>query len=674
MKIICLLFSLFLVQVAIAQNPHTARLKQELLQAKNDTAKVLIMSDISTSYRLSKPDSALLYGKKGLKLARRIAYLKGEGRCLARVAFVSAESGNTPEAFKYFLEALHLNDKSQDWEGKVQTLNMIGLMFHTIANYDEARKYLFQAKKMYEDKKLTDDTNIITSLTNIGFTYLSENRLDSARVYLFQTYELVKNSKDIHQSIRGNPSPYVVREIGNLYEHSGNNEEALRYYRQSIIEGQVENDLRSLCVSYQLMSNWFKKNNQPDSSIVYARKALLTAKSLPFMQGILRAAVSLNDIYRIKGNKDSVLKYMSLTIAANNSLFNPERMRKIQMISLAEQQRLQQMQEQQERFNNRLKIYGLLGGVAILVFIAFLLWRNIRQQKIANALVQQEKEKVESTLQELKVTQTQLIQSEKMASLGELTAGIAHEIQNPLNFVNNFSEVSMELIEEVKSEKLKAKSERSEELENELLDDISQNLQKISHHGKRADFIVKGMLQHSRTSTGEKQLTNLNTLADEFLKLSYHGHRAKDKSFNAELVTNFDPDLPKVNIVQQDIGRVLLNLFNNAFYAVQEKRKAESPKQNEEYKPVVEVSTLVKDGFVVISVRDNGNGIPEGIKDKIMQPFFTTKPTGEGTGLGLSLSYDIIKAHCGEIKVETLPADRHGKEGEGAAFIIQLPV
>ncbi|MDO8991521.1 MAG: histidine kinase dimerization/phospho-acceptor domain-containing protein, partial [Daejeonella sp.] len=393
---------------------------------------------------------------------------------------------------------------------------------------------------MYEDKKLTDDTNIITSLTNIGFTYLSENRLDSARVYLFQTYELVKNSKDIHQSIRGNPSPYVVREIGNLYEHSGNNEEALRYYRQSIIEGQVENDLRSLCVSYQLMSNWFKKNNQPDSSIVYARKALLTAKSLPFMQGILRAAVSLNDIYRIKGNKDSVLKYMSLTIAANNSLFNPERMRKIQMISLAEQQRLQQMQEQQERFNNRLKIYGLLGGVAILVFIAFLLWRNIRQQKIANALVQQEKEKVESTLQELKVTQTQLIQSEKMASLGELTAGIAHEIQNPLNFVNNFSEVSMELIEEVKSEKLKAKSERSEELENELLDDISQNLQKISHHGKRADFIVKGMLQHSRTSTGEKQLTNLNTLADEFLKLSYHGHRAKDKSFNAELVTNFD--------------------------------------------------------------------------------------------------------------------------------------
>ncbi|MBC7757638.1 MAG: two-component sensor histidine kinase [Phormidesmis sp. FL-bin-119] len=250
-----------------------------------------------------------------------------------------------------------------------------------------------------------------------------------------------------------------------------------------------------------------------------------------------------------------------------------------------------------------------------------------------------------------------------MASLGELTAGIAHEIQNPLNFVNNFSEVSMELIEEVKSEKLKAESERDSDLENELLDDISQNLQKIAHHGKRADFIVKGMLQHSRTSTGERQATNLNVLADEFLKLSYHGLRAKDKSFNAELVTNFDVNLPKVNVVQQDIGRVLLNLFNNAFYAVQERRKAEG----EGFNPTVEVSTLFSEGYVTVKVRDNGNGIPEGIKEKIMQPFFTTKPTGEGTGLGLSLSYDIIKAHGGEIKVET-------NVGEWTKFVFNIPI
>ena len=284
-------------------------------------------------------------------------------------------------------------------------------------------------------------------------------------------------------------------------------------------------------------------------------------------------------------------------------------------------------------------------------------------QKIAlEKEVTERTQELKQSLEELKATQAQLIQSEKMASLGELTAGIAHEIQNPLNFVNNFSEVSMELIEEVKGEKLKAQSERDEQLETELLDDIAQNLQKIAHHGKRADSIVKGMLQHSRTSTGEKQPTNLNMLADEFLKLSYHGLRAKDKSFNAELVTNFDESLPKVNVVQQDIGRVLLNLFNNAFYAMQERRKAEG----EGFNPTVEVSTLFSEGYVTVKVRDNGNGIPEAIKEKIMQPFFTTKPTGEGTGLGLSLSYDIVKAHGGEIKIETI-------EGEYTAFSIIIP-
>ena len=305
---------------------------------------------------------------------------------------------------------------------------------------------------------------------------------------------------------------------------------------------------------------------------------------------------------------------------------------------------------------------------------AIVLEETIEELEKKRKTIEETNTALQKSLEELKAAQAQLIQSEKMASLGELTAGIAHEIQNPLNFVNNFSEVSLELIEEVKGEKLKAKSQRNEELENELLEDISQNLQKISHHGKRADFIVKGMLQHSRTSTGEKQLTNINTLADEFLKLSYHGLRAKDKTFNAELITNLDKDLPKVNVVQQDIGRVLLNLFNNAFYAVKERAKNKEQRAKTEYKPTVEVSTLVKDGFVVITVRDNGSGIAEGIKEKIMQPFFTTKPTGEGTGLGLSLSYDIIKAHGGKIKVETLPADRHRKEDEGAAFIIQLPM
>ena len=264
------------------------------------------------------------------------------------------------------------------------------------------------------------------------------------------------------------------------------------------------------------------------------------------------------------------------------------------------------------------------------------------------------------TLASLRKTQRQLIQSEKMASLGELTAGIAHEIQNPLNFVNNFSEVNKEMIDELKAELKKGDVDEALAIAN----DIQQNEEKINHHGKRADFIVKGMLLHSRNSSGEKELTNINTMADEFLKLSYHGLRAKDKNFNAELVTNFDKDLPKVNVAHQDIGRVLLNLFNNAFYAVNQKKKT----GRADYKPEVTVSTSIEKNNLVIKVKDNGNGIPDAIKDKIMQPFFTTKPTGEGTGLGLSLSYDIVvKGHGGSITVDT-------KEGEFTEFIITLPI
>jgi signal transduction histidine kinase len=264
-----------------------------------------------------------------------------------------------------------------------------------------------------------------------------------------------------------------------------------------------------------------------------------------------------------------------------------------------------------------------------------------------------------NTMVELKETHAQLVQSEKMASLGELTAGIAHEIQNPLNFVNNFSELNAELIDELKEEIVKGNFEEVDAIAN----DIKQNEQKINHHGKRADSIVKGMLQHSRNSTGLKELTDINTLADEFLRLSYHGLRAKDKSFNATMNTEFDPSIGKFNIVAQDIGRVVLNLITNAFHAVREKKV----QQPEGYSPTVTVITEKRGDKVVLIVRDNGNGVPAKILDKIFQPFFTTKPTGQGTGLGLSMSYDIItKGHDGDLQVKTV-------EGEGSDFIITLP-
>ncbi len=266
---------------------------------------------------------------------------------------------------------------------------------------------------------------------------------------------------------------------------------------------------------------------------------------------------------------------------------------------------------------------------------------------------------LKQSLEELKSTQSQLIQSEKMASLGELTAGIAHEIQNPLNFVNNFSEVNTELIDEMENAILK--SDREEILA--IAADIKQNLEKINHHGKRADAIVKGMLQHSHSSSGQKEPTDINALADEYLRLSFHGLRAKDKSFTATIKTDFDESIGDINVVPQDVGRVILNLITNAFYAVAEKKK----QAGDGYEPIVSVSTKKIRDKVLLTVKDNGNGIPQKVLDKIFQPFFTTKPTGQGTGLGLSLSYDIVKAHGGEIKVET-------KEGDGAEFIIQLPI
>jgi ligand-binding sensor domain-containing protein/signal transduction histidine kinase len=305
-------------------------------------------------------------------------------------------------------------------------------------------------------------------------------------------------------------------------------------------------------------------------------------------------------------------------------------------------------------------IYGFLIIVAAFAIDRYMRRRLLQAEKERNRereLIQAKE--IEKAYTELKATQVQLIQSEKMASLGELTAGIAHEIQNPLNFVNNFSEVSVELLDEMKQELAVG----SWQLAGKIAEDIKQNLEKINHHGKRADAIVKGMLQHSRTSNGQKTLTDINALADEFLRLSFHGLRAKDKSFNSDYGADLDESLPKINVVAQDIGRVMLNLINNAFYAVSDKKKLLPG--DLDYKPTVAVITKKDNNKVEIRVKDNGNGIPANLLEKIFQPFFTTKPSGQGTGLGLSLSYDIIKAHGGELKVET-------KEGQGTEFIIHL--
>ena len=475
----------------------------------------------------------------------------------------------------------------------------------------------------------------------------------------------------------------VYNYIGDIYQRKGNFDSSLSALRKAEQINMETNNPWTLGYSYAGLSNLLLTAKKADTSLFYGRKALETFEGVGDFLGIANIYRTISSDYAQQNKTDSAFAYLTLSTNIYDSLNNVQKKNLLayQDVGFDEQLRLKKLEEDTIQTQNKIRTYAMLAGIAVFMLIAFMLYRNNRNRKKANELlmhknveIEQQKKNVEQTLTELRSAQAQLVQSEKMASLGELTAGIAHEIQNPLNFVNNFSEVNTELIEELKNEKLKVKNERDEQLENELLNDIAENEKKINQHGKRADAIVKGMLQHSQSSSGIKEPTDSNKLADEYLRLAYHGLRAKDNTFNAILKTDFDYTIGNINIIPQDIGKVLLNLFNNAFYAVNETNKKAQPlMEGEAYEPLVTVTTrrlsspLGDGGKIEIHVSDNGNGIPQKILDKIFQPFFTTKPTGQGTGLGLSLSYDIIKAHGGEIKVET-------KEGEGTEFIIQLPI
>jgi len=409
------------------------------------------------------------------------------------------------------------------------------------------------------------------------------------------------------------------------------------------------------------IANCYYQEKEYQSALNYATLSYNTANPTDLRLG-LKVNLQLADIYEVLAKKDSAYKYLRKyqdLLIASRKLENTRQIFELQINSIVRDSKEQISQLEQESLlkeqknkNQRLFIFSTIGALLSTLLILFIVYRNNKHKQKANNVLEQ-------TLSNLKSAQSQLIQSEKMASLGELTAGIAHEIKNPLNFVNNFSEVNTELIDEMQQEIDKGNLNDVKVMASNIRD----NQQKITYHGKRADDIVKSMLQHSRTSMGIKEPTNINALADEYLRLAYHGLRAKDKLFDATTKMDFDESIGNVDIIPQDIGRVILNLITNAFYAVTEKRK----QQIQNYVPTVSVSTKKINGKIEIKVADNGNGIRSSVLDKIFQPFFTTKPTGQGTGLGLSLSYDIVKAHGGELKVET-------KENEGTEFFISLPV
>ena len=401
-------------------------------------------------------------------------------------------------------------------------------------------------------------------LCNIGTAYDQLNMPDSA---LFYEEKALQIQSRLNSGAQLSPlKSLILRQLGNINYHLGNYDKALSYYREVIGYQDLLNI--SNC-QYHVAEYFLNIKNNPDSSLHYALLAFNNSqKSLQKTWG-LEASTLLAKIYKAKNKLDSAYYYHEMSMDMKDSLFGPEKFHRLQLLAINEQQRQQELQRDKENYQNKIRLYILLGIVGVFSLLAIIFYRNNRQKQKANNLLERQKKEIQDTLIELKSAQSQLIQSEKMASLGELTAGIAHEIQNPLNFVNNFSEVNKELLLEMKAELDKNNSDDAKAIANNVI----ENEEKINHHGKRADAIVKGMLQHSRKGSGQKEPRDVNSLANEYLSLAYHGYRARDNSFNATLKTSFDENIGLIPVISQDIGRVLLNLYNNAFYAVFEKSR-----------------------------------------------------------------------------------------------------
>ena len=559
---------------------------------------------------------------KSAEVARLENNKKGEGNVYGAIADIYSMSNNHANARLYYKKAIAILRESNDSVALASAILNAGEEFRLSEIYDTAYDYFEESGIIFE--KLNYLIGKAYSMGNIGMIYASTGESSLAE-------------ENIKEAIG------ILEKLGDYYP---------------------------ICAYLVSMADIYNEKGDIQAALDYAHKSLALAQKYELKEQIRDANLKLSELYEQSGNPAESFKYFKNYITYRDSINNLKTVQNMANLrtdfEVAQKQREVDKLSQQKQ--NQLWWLITIAGVLFTTFIVlFMFYRNNKIKQKANKLLRIQKEEIEAqkknvekTLSELKATQAQLIQSEKMASLGELTAGIAHEIQNPLNFVNNFSEINSEMIDELNAELDKGEIGEAKAISK----DIKENELKISHHGKRAESIVKGMLLHSRSSSGQKEPTDINALCDEYLRLSYHGFRAKDKSFNADFKLELDESLPKIEVVPQDFGRVLLNLINNAFYAVN--KKLESGVND--YKPMVVVSTKRLNENIEIKVLDNGNGIPDSVKDKIFQPFFTTKPTGQGTGLGLSISYDIItKGHSGEIHVET-------KEKQGTGFIILLPL
>jgi signal transduction histidine kinase len=523
---------------------------------------------------------------------------------------------------------------------------------------DQNLGLLYYKKAADANRQLGDQNRESNFNNNIGERYRLMGKYREAIPYYNNVLSVARD-------------PYLLEvtesNLADVYTQLNDFPLAFKYAFSSLATARQIEDNEGIAWIDAILARIYLKKGMADSALYYAKEGLAIARRTETLEYIRDNAGALANAYAHKKDFANAYNYHLIYINYRDSMMNSEISNKSALLQynydLAKKQAQITTLDQQKKVQRNYLI-GSLIVLAFIVIMAAVLLRNNRLKQRANQLLQRQKlelqdqrDQTNKALAELQQAQKQLVQSEKMASLGELTAGIAHEIQNPLNFVNNFAEINAELTRELDLELDTGNVQSATALARNL----RENEEKVSYHGRRADAIVKSMLQHSRTSSGQKEPVNINALTDEYLRLSYHGMRAKDKAFNTKMDTQYDPQAGTVSVVQQDIGRVLLNLFNNAFYAVGEKKKHV---QNG-YEPMVWVSTRKEKGTIEICVKDNGMGISKSLLDKIFQPFFTTKAAGEGTGLGLSLSYDIIRAHGGELQVQS-------EEGKGTAFTILL--
>ena len=666
-KVVVIIILLFEITIAAAQGVNVDSLKNLLAETEVDTTRIMILSYLCNELARYEPDSAIQLAQQGLKQAKQIHFPKGEATLTMALGVALAYVGDYANAIKWLSSVLAYADTTGELEIKRRTCVELSLVYRDQGDYAEALKYITLSEAYLQDIP-RESCMVCRGVFHISASiYLEKNQLDSAKKHIDNAFSYPPTfSKGI------NASAFDV--AGRIQAGLKNYDSALLLYRKAI-QGflELKRIYKGLPRVYNALASLFNTIGLRDSALFYLHKSLAISKQRNFGKEMLDARMRLAEVHE-SSRVDSAFYYYKQAMDSREILYDQEKQRQIASYKFDIELQQQQAANAQAQFRNQLKIYALLGLSLVLLIVGFILWRaNDRRKKSFVLLEKQkaetdiQKDKAEQSIKELKSTQAQLIQSEKMASLGELTAGIAHEIQNPLNFVNNFSEVSNELLQEMEKEIQEGNLDNAKT----IATDIKNNLEKISQHGKRADGIVKGMLQHSRSNSGQRELTDLNALCSEYLRLAYHGYRAKDKSFQVNIETDFDLSLSKVSVVPQDIGRVILSLVNNAFYAVGEKfafARATADKVDEKYEPTVILRTRSLGDGIEIRVKDNGRGIPEKVKEKIFQPFFTTKPPGQGTGLGLSLAYDIItKGHGGELKVVS-------KEGESCEFIIRLPL